>query len=70
MTIFILTFLIVLLAVLGMAVGAIAGRKPIQGGCGKGLETGAGIGCGACGVEGRDGNPMALRERHRSTDGS
>jgi hypothetical protein len=71
MTIFILTFLVVLLAVLGMSVGAFAGRRPLQGGCGgKDLEIGAGIGCGACGVEGRDGNPMALREGRREADWS
>ena len=66
MTIFILSFLVVLLAVLGMCVGVFAGRRPLQGGCGgKDRSVGAGIGCGACGVEGEDGNPFAMRqERH------
>lgn len=66
MKIFILTFLVILLAILGMSIGALAGRRPIQGGCGgKGREIGAGIGCGTCGVEGLDGKPMALTEGRR-----
>lgn len=66
MKIFILTFLVILLAILGMSIGAFAGRRPIQGGCGgKERDIGAGIGCGACGVEGRDGDPSALREGRR-----
>jgi len=71
MTIFILSFLVILTAVLGMSVGVFAGRSPIQGGCGgKDRDIGAGIGCGACGVEGRDGHPMALREERQAADGS
>lgn len=46
MTIFITTFVIMGLAVLGMAIGVIAGRKPIAGSCGGlgkiGLECEAG----------------------------
>ncbi len=34
MAIFLLSFLVVGLAVLGMAVGVLAGRRPIKGGCG------------------------------------
>ena len=68
---FILTFLVVSIAILGMAVGLFAGRRPIQGGCGgKDREIGAGIGCGACGVEGRDGNLSALREGRHANDWS
>ena len=71
MTIFILSFLVVSMAVLGMSVGVFAGRRPIQGGCGgKDPEIGAGIGCGACGVEGQDGNPAALREGRHANDRS
>jgi len=56
MEIFLLSFVIVLLAIIGMAIGALAGRRPLTGGCGgAGRSLGAGIGCGACGVEGRDG---------------
>ena len=66
---FILTFLVVSIAILGMSVGILAGRRPIQGGCGgKNREIGAGIGCGACGVEGRDGNPAALRIGRHAAD--
>lgn len=46
MTIFIITFIIMALAVVGMAVGVLAGRKPIKGSCG-GLNTIPGIEC-AC----------------------
>jgi uncharacterized protein len=46
MTIFIVTFFAMALAVAGMAVGVIAGRKPIGGSCGGlgnvGLECDAG----------------------------
>lgn len=46
MTIFIVTFAAMALAVLGMAVGVLAGRKPIGGSCGGlgniGLECDAG----------------------------
>lgn len=34
MTTFIVTFIIMVIAVLAMAVGVIAGRKPINGSCG------------------------------------
>jgi hypothetical protein len=68
---FILSFLVVSIAILGMSVGILAGRRPIQGGCGgKDREIGAGIGCGSCGVEGRDGNPAALREGRHANDWS
>jgi len=71
MTIILLSFLGVSMAVLGMSGGVFAGRRPIQGGCGgKDPEIGAGIGCGACGVEGQDGNPAALREGRHANDRS
>ncbi len=67
MTIFILSFLVVLLAVLGMSVGALVGRRPLQGGCGgKDSSIGAGIGCGACGVEAEDGNPLAMKQERQA----
>lgn len=43
MAIFLVAFLLMLLLVSGMAVGVIAGRKPIQGSCG-GLKT-IGVAC-------------------------
>ncbi len=61
MEIFLLTFVIVLLAVLGMAVGALAGRQPLRGGCGAPDCAGGGdLGCGACGGGGRDGGFAGL----------
>ena len=35
MTIFLLSFLVVGLSMLGLAVGVLAGRRPIKGGCGS-----------------------------------
>ena len=46
MSIFLITFIIMALAVLGMAVGVLWGRSPIKGSCG-GLNTINGIEC-AC----------------------
>lgn len=43
----ILTFVIVLLAIAGLAVGVIAGRSPIKGSCG-GLACHKHISCGVC----------------------
>lgn len=42
--VFVLTFLIMTLVVLGMAIGAMAGRGPLKGSCG---------GLSAIGIEGR-----------------
>lgn len=43
----ILTFLILLLAIAGLAVGVFLGRDPIKGSCG-GLACIKGVDCGAC----------------------
>ena len=43
MTVLLLSFLIILVAVLGMSLGVILGRRPIQGSCG-----GMGTQCGTC----------------------
>ncbi len=49
MTVYLISLLIFLLAVLGMAVGMIAGRSPIKGSCG-GLQGIKGLGnsCSGC----------------------
>lgn len=66
---FLLSFFVVSLAVLGMAVGALAGRRPLTGGCGGAdCADGTGIGCAACGAEGREAEPIG-RRRGRSADG-
>lgn len=54
MTTFVLSFLVVALAVTGMALGVLAGRDGIRGSCG-----GAG-GCGTC------QRPCRRRQPHRS----
>lgn len=43
----ILTFVISLLAIAGLAIGVIAGRSPIKGSCG-GMACHKGISCGVC----------------------
>ena len=42
-----LAFLIVLLAIVGLAIGVLAGRAPIKGSCG-GLACVKGVDCSAC----------------------
>ena len=50
LTILLITGLVIGLAILGMATGALFGRRPLDGGCGgKGL--GGGLACGPCGLE-------------------
>lgn len=44
---FILTFIILLLAIIGLAIGIMTGREPIKGSCG-GLACVKGIDCGIC----------------------
>lgn len=52
MKVILLSFVIICLSVLGLAIGILFGKRPLQGGCGEtGKSLGAGIGCGACGVE-------------------
>lgn len=44
---FVLTLIFMLLSVLGLGLGVLAGRAPIKGSCG-GLACIKGAGCGAC----------------------
>lgn len=49
MSLYLITFLVMLLIVVAMAVGVMAGRKPLQGSCG-GLNKIEGLGeCEICG---------------------
>lgn len=47
MELFFLTFTIIILSVVGLAIGILAGRSPIKGSCG-GLNCIKGIDCGIC----------------------
>lgn len=47
MTLFLFSFGIFALSGLGLAIGVLAGRKPIKGSCG-GVSCGAPGGCGMC----------------------
>jgi len=51
MELFLASFVVFCLAALGMAAGALAGRPPLEGGCGRAdcRERGA-AGCGVCGA--------------------
>jgi uncharacterized protein len=53
----VLAFLLMLLIVGGMALGVMAGRKPISGSCGGIARLGMDTGCEICG-----GNPVRCRE--------
>ncbi len=47
MTVFLLSFLVMALAILGMGLGVLLGRPPLTGGCGSTGEAG-GEKCRAC----------------------
>ena len=52
---FFLSFVVVVFAILGMAVGVLFGRRPLrEGGCGDIDATGV---CGVCGSDPRAGQP-------------
>ena len=53
MTIFLLTFLVLLLVVTGMAVGIIFANKPIKGSCGGLAALGIDPSCDICGGDTR-----------------
>ena len=61
MTTFLLAFVLVALAVLGMAAGVLLGREPIAGSCGG---LGNGKACAAC------TRPCRRRRRTRIGDGA
>jgi hypothetical protein len=71
MAVFLLSFLVVCLAVLGMAVGALMGRPPLAGGCGgpEGADP-TGTRCAVCAGRRRHdrhlGNATRIREADRS----
>lgn len=53
----IFAFAILLLSMAGLALGVMAGRKPIKGSCG-GLACVKGIDCGACKAKRKLGEPQ------------
>jgi len=62
MALFLLSFVVIGLAVAGMAIGVIFGRRPIAGSCGGLNALDGGDGCSAC------ANPCASHAaRHRRT---
>lgn len=48
MTLFLLSLLVITLAMLGMGLGALAGRRPIKGSCGGAGRTHGGGMCDVC----------------------
>lgn len=60
--IWLVTFSVMLLCVAGMAVGVMAGRKPIAGSCGGMGATGIESSCTICG-----GNPNKCEESNQQT---
>lgn len=71
----VLTFVVMLLLVAGMAIGVIFGRRPIAGSCGGMKALGLDVGCEVCGGDPNrcdSRGPAAIsdpqsRERDRST---
>ncbi len=58
---FVLSFAVVVLAILGMGVGLFFGRQPLrEGGCGDIDATGV---CGICGSDPRAEEPRSRNER-------
>lgn len=60
--VWLLAFVVMLLCVAGMAVGVMAGRKPIAGSCGGMGATGVESSCNICG-----GNPNKCEESRQDT---
>jgi hypothetical protein len=58
-----ITFMVMMLVVAGMAVGVMAGRKPIAGSCGGIGATGIESSCTLCG-----GNPQKCEESSRAPE--
>lgn len=58
-----ITFMVMMLVVAGMAVGVMAGRKPIAGSCGGIGATGIESSCTLCG-----GNPQKCEESSRGPE--
>lgn len=65
MTTLVLSFLIMLLVVVGMAVGVIFGRKPITGSCGGMKALGLDVSCEICGGDPARCEETAGRGRQR-----
>lgn len=64
MEIFLISFLLLVLASLCMAVGVIAGRRPIRAGCGRfDAPNGAGASCDICGELCEGDQRVASREQ-------
>lgn len=61
MEIFLITFIVMAIAVLGMAIGVLLGRSPIRGSCG-GLNNIDGLECGCS-------QPCEKRRAHYSASG-
>jgi hypothetical protein len=68
MVVFLLSFLAVCLAVLGMAVGTVMGRPPLAGGCGGADPTG--IRCAICGGRHRHDHRLVNTATIREADPS
>jgi hypothetical protein len=61
MTVLLLSFLVMLIAVLGLSLGVLFGRRPISGSCG-----GIGSRCGACSRGCREQHTEGECERQRN----
>lgn len=70
MTIFLVVFGVMLLIVAGMAVGVIAGRKPISGSCGGMAAIGMDSACDICGGDRKKCEKESKTAADKSSDAS
>ena len=68
MTLFLISFLIILVAMLAMAIGVMSGRRRIRGSCGGLGQAPGEEGCSICGGKSETPNLRISGDRHADTN--